>query len=85
MTFNSKTKQRLINTTFGRWLWLQKTHCVILTEPMRQQLDHEYAKLLERVKYGECTLEDYNLLQTRIYNNPAYRKNIIPSNFTIPA
>jgi hypothetical protein len=81
MTFNSKTKQRLINTTFGRWLWLQKTHCVILTEPMRQQLDHEYANLLERVKYGKCTLEDYNLLQTRIYNNPAYRKNIIPSNF----
>jgi hypothetical protein len=77
MTYNSKTKQRYINTSFGRWLWKQKTHCVILTQSMRQQNDLVYAALLERVKYGKCTEEDYKLLQSRIYNNPSYRNSVL--------
>ena len=73
-TFNSKVKQRIINSTFGRYLWTLLTHCVILTQPMRQQHDLEYANLIRRVKYGQGTISDYQLLQTRIYGHPLYKK-----------
>ena len=56
--------------TNGRLLWRQLTHCVILTEQMRQSKDLVYAALLSRLRNGnatELTLEqDYKLLCTKI-------------------
>jgi hypothetical protein len=68
-SFNSKVGQKEISTTYGRYIWLQMTHCVILTQPMRQIDDLYYASLVERVKYGNATNMDYQNLQSRIYNN----------------
>ena len=46
------------------------THCVILTEQMRQNKDPQYAFLLERLRVGNYTEEsinnDYDLLNTRL-------------------
>ena len=74
--FNSNIKQKQITADYGRFLWLQITHCVILTKPMRQINDIQFADILSRIRYGNGTDEDYELLKTRIYGNPNYIRNL---------
>lgn len=52
----------------GRELWDQLTDVVILTEQMRQAADQKWAQMLERVRYGLTTDEDYKMVQARVLN-----------------
>ncbi len=57
-----------VNRELGRSLWHQLTDVVILTQQNRVT-DSQYAALLKRVAKGTCTLEDYQLLNTRLISN----------------
>ena len=54
-----------IDTELGKSLWKQLTHAVILTDQLRV-IDKPYNQLLDRLRYGQCTDEDYQILSTRI-------------------
>ena len=52
---------------FGKLLWLSVKTIVILTEVMRQQgsVNDEFVALLNRLRDGKCTLDDYSILNSR--------------------
>ena len=54
----------------GRLLWLNLTHCIILTEQIRQNEDLHYAQIVRRLRtrnHTEQTIRaDYNILKSRI-------------------
>ncbi len=60
--------QRDLDCEFGRSLWGQLTHAVILREQNRIQ-DEIYAGLLDRLSVGKCTMNDFQLLNSRIMVN----------------
>ncbi len=49
----------------GRALWQQLTHAVLLTEQNRV-IDKQYEEILNRVSMGKCTVNDYEILNTRL-------------------
>jgi hypothetical protein len=49
----------------GRKAYVQFSQSAILTLSIRQQNDDAFYHILNRVKYGECTQEDYDVLATR--------------------
>ncbi len=57
--------QRDVDREFGRSLWMQLTHTIILREQNRIQ-DETYADILSRLATGTCTVKDFQLLNTRI-------------------
>lgn len=54
-----KNLDYLNKSEFGRFLWLQITHCIFLNKNYRQDLDTRYFNFLEKLKKGECDNEDY--------------------------
>jgi hypothetical protein len=76
-TLSSACTQNRINKNFGRYLWLQLTHCIILTEQIRQRNDINYYNLLKRLRYGNCTESDYeSLMNKTISRNGHVSQNI---------
>ncbi|CAF1173363.1 unnamed protein product [Didymodactylos carnosus] len=57
--------EKEIQCEVGRSLWLQINTCVELTQQMRTE-DETFHALLGRLRRGECTDADYELLQTRV-------------------
>ena len=55
----------------GKILWLMFTKVVILEEVVRQQgnANLQFVGLLSRLRVGECTDADYDLLNSRLLNN----------------
>lgn len=55
-------------TTFGKLLWRSVGTVVILTEQMRQsgEGNREFVSLLNRLREGMCTKDDYSLLNSRL-------------------
>ncbi|KAG1901513.1 uncharacterized protein F5891DRAFT_950371, partial [Suillus fuscotomentosus] len=53
---------------FGRLLWLSTNTVVLLTKIMRQSgsENERFVDCLTRLCQGKCTLDDYQLLQTRV-------------------
>ncbi|KAJ3911581.1 hypothetical protein F5877DRAFT_27864, partial [Lentinula edodes] len=53
---------------FGKLLWLSVKTVVLLTQVMRQSgLENEpFVELLSRLRTGVCTLDDYDILNSRI-------------------
>ncbi|XP_078603870.1 uncharacterized protein LOC144877700 [Branchiostoma floridae x Branchiostoma japonicum] len=47
-------------------LWQEKIEMLELTETVRQRSDKVFADLLQRVRTGDCTEEDMDLLRTRV-------------------
>jgi len=66
-TFRSATKI-CENNVFGKLLWLSVQTVVVLHEIKRQQgtANQPFVDLLSRLRRGECTYLDYQLLQSRI-------------------
>ncbi|KAF8181770.1 hypothetical protein BJ912DRAFT_797357, partial [Pholiota molesta] len=58
-------------TVFGKLLWLSFKTVVILTESMRQSgpENARLVELLNRLREGRCTDDDFNLLSTRVLEN----------------
>ncbi len=54
-----------VDREFGRTLWQQITHVVILTEQNRVK-DTSYSEMLTRISQGEGTLNDRKLLNSRL-------------------
>ena len=57
-----------IQKNLGAHIWKQLTHIVILDEQMRVT-DSAYKGLLNRLRNGECTPNDYLLLSSRVIGN----------------
>ena len=55
----------------GKLLWLSVKVVVILTEVMRQTgpENETFVSLLNRLRHGQCTDKDYDLLNTRVLTN----------------
>ena len=55
----------------GKLLWLSVKVVVILTEVMRQTgpENETFISLLNRLRHGQCTDKDYDLLNTRVLTN----------------
>ncbi|XP_078691416.1 uncharacterized protein LOC144921886 isoform X1 [Branchiostoma floridae x Branchiostoma belcheri] len=47
-------------------LWQENFEMMELTENMRQRDDQDFAALLQRVRTGDCTTQDMDLLRTRV-------------------
>lgn len=58
-------------SALGKLLWLSVDKVVILTEIMRQGGDKNahYRQILDRLRTGACTDDDYESLQSRLMNN----------------
>ena len=58
-------------TTFGKLLWRSIGTVVILTEQMRQrgESNEQFASLLNRLREGCCTEDDFMLLNSRLMSN----------------
>ncbi|CAF4412039.1 unnamed protein product, partial [Rotaria sp. Silwood2] len=54
----------------ARSLILQISCVVKLTQQMRTE-DPRYLQLLERLRHGQCTYDDYELLLTRVVGQPS--------------
>ena len=65
---NSTHGQKIM---FGKLLWLSITTVVILTEIMRQSGPENvpFIQSLDRLRTGNCTDSDYDLLNTRVLQN----------------
>lgn len=61
----SNPSDRNIHSTGGRGLWTKLNESISLIQQMRQE-DAIYAQLLQRLRNGNCTRDDYALLQNRI-------------------
>ncbi|KAJ3539217.1 hypothetical protein NM688_g6398 [Phlebia brevispora] len=61
----TKTRRQL--AILGKLLWLSVETVVMLYKPMRQTGEHNqrFVELLERLRTGECTDDDYTLLCSR--------------------
>ncbi|KAH7906697.1 hypothetical protein BJ138DRAFT_1015795, partial [Hygrophoropsis aurantiaca] len=59
------------NTIFGKLLWLAIKTVVLLTEPMRQPgpRNKSFVDMLERLRHGKCTEDDFVLLNSRLLSN----------------
>ena len=66
-THGASTKQGQ-DMLFGKLLWLSVRTVVILRQVMRQQgeQNQSFVSLLERLRVGKCTEEDYTLLNSRL-------------------
>ncbi|RXW18892.1 hypothetical protein EST38_g6956 [Candolleomyces aberdarensis] len=55
-------------TIFGKLLWLLIDTVVVLTIPQRQrgQENERFLQLLSRLREGRCTVEDFNMLSSRV-------------------
>ena len=62
------TKQSDVLKQLGSSLWHQLTHVAFLTEQMRVT-DRVYQEMLNRLREGEVTLQDYILLSSRVIGN----------------
>ncbi|KAF5343263.1 hypothetical protein D9757_015149 [Collybiopsis confluens] len=79
-------KTNNVNTTygqeciFGKLLWLSIRTVVILTEVMRQtgQENKKFVELLQRLRTGTCTGDDYSLLDSRVISRvkPDWERDI---------
>ena len=58
-------KQTHINRDLGAHLWTQVNHIILLDEQMRVQ-DHEYLEMLNRLREGDCTDKDVQMLNGRV-------------------
>jgi hypothetical protein len=69
-TYRVATKQGQ-GAVLGKLLWLSITIVVILTEVMRQQgtANERFVELLTRLRVGNCTQEDFNLLNTQLIHH----------------
>jgi len=69
-THNVKTRQGQ-ESIFGKLLWLSVKTVVILEQVMRQsgEENNRFVDLLQRLRQGRCTDEDYNLLNKRQLKN----------------
>jgi len=69
-THNVKTRQGQ-ESIFGKLLWLSVKTVVILDQVMRQsgEKNNRFVDLLQRLRQGKCTDEDYNLLNNRQLKN----------------
>ena len=81
----ASTSQADVLKELGIYIWSQLTHIALLTEQMRVT-DLTYQALLNRLREGMCTYEDYVLLSTRVIGNNAIIQNknhnpiILPGN-----
>ncbi|CAM4986460.1 unnamed protein product, partial [Rotaria socialis] len=62
--------EKQIQQRVARSLILQINCVVTLTQQMRTQ-DPRYLQLLERLRHGQCTYDDYELLLTRVVGQPS--------------
>ena len=64
----------------GKLLWLTFTSVIILVESMRQQGPENLAfvSLLTRLRSGECTRDDFDLLNSRLLSNVTDRSKLRP-------
>ena len=62
------TSQSDILKQLGMTLWKQLTHLVLLTEQMRVT-DKVYRELLNRLREGESTMNDFIVLSSRVVGN----------------
>ena len=69
-THDIKTRQGQENV-FGKLLWLSVKTVVILDKVMRQsgEKNNKFIDLLQRLRQGRCTDEDYDLLNKRLLKN----------------
>lgn len=83
----SKSKHK---TTFlgklGYDLWKGIQHVVILKENMRHSEDESYAFCLKRLRRGECTKEDIEMFNTRVFCSAKMMGKLDSSSFsgTVP-
>jgi hypothetical protein len=69
--------EKEIQQRVARSLILQINCVVKLTQQMRTE-DVRYLQLLERLRNGECTYDDYELLLTRVIGQPSVRSLSYP-------
>ena len=62
--------EKEIQQRVARSLILQINSVVKLTQQMRTE-DARYLQLLERLRHGQCTYDDYELLLTRVVGQPS--------------
>jgi len=62
--------EKEIQQRVARSLILQINSVVKLTQQMRTE-DPRYLQLLERLRHGQCTYDDYELLLTRVVGQPS--------------
>jgi hypothetical protein len=79
MSHNVQKESVARSVVTGSELWRNLTHALFLDETYRQRRDPVFAALLDRLKVGRCTTEDYRLLQTRIYSTVNAR-TLVPPN-----
>ena len=65
----------------GKFLWKQLTRVALLTQQMRVT-DVMYQEVLNRLREGECTIDDYLLLSSRVIGNSS-NANVISNNALI--
>ncbi|KAI1782011.1 hypothetical protein LXA43DRAFT_869725, partial [Ganoderma leucocontextum] len=60
-----------LEVVVGKLLWMCFSHVIMLDEVMRQQGSHKdtFIRLLARLRLGECTDADFNLLNSRLLQN----------------
>lgn len=65
--------KRKLEAASGRLLWLEINECIIFHRQMRQtgDLNGPFRELLDRLRNGACTQQDYHLLQGRILSRNA--------------
>jgi hypothetical protein len=59
------------NEMFGKLLWLSVDKCVMLTKPMRHrgEQNQSFIRLLQRLRTGQCTNADFDLLNSKLLHN----------------
>ena len=79
----ASTSQSDVLRQLGKFMWKQLTHIALLTQQMRVT-DVMYQEVLNRLREGECTIDDYLLLSSSVigYSSNA---NVISNNALIVA
>ena len=85
-TIKASTSQSDVLREVGRSLWKQLTHVALLTQQMRVT-DPAYQDVLNRLREGKSTIDDYILLSSRVIGNscsidstPTMNPIIVPGN-----
>ena len=79
----SKKDQSEINKDIGAHLWTQINHIVLLDEQMRVQ-DKNYLEMLNRLREGECTDKDVEMINGKVVGNTVQLNTIVANPIIAP-